>query len=230
LRAAAHADAIAFLSFEALTPTAAQASFAALAHGRPGRIGVRLDADSSLDGWPESLIDAIDVVVLASGSLDATGDLVRRLQAAPRMILIECTGVEGARIASDLRADGLIAKGHEAPGLVGEETTFVLLQRLLNVSRLPVWAHGGIGSHTVAACHVAGCAGVVLDGQLALARESTLPDAVKAAIGRMAGDETVCLGCELEDRYRVYSRPDLRAPEQLHAIASDLSARVEDAE
>ena len=112
LRAAAHADAIAILNFEALTPTAAQASFAALAHGRPGRIGVRLDADSSLDGWPERLIDAIDVVVLASGSLDATGDLVRRLQAAPRMILIECTGIEDARIASDLPADGIVRCHH----------------------------------------------------------------------------------------------------------------------
>jgi malonyl CoA-acyl carrier protein transacylase len=52
----------------------------------------------------------------------------------------------------------------------------------------------------------AGAAGVVLDWQLALARESSLPDPVKTRVARMDGSETGTLGGDSVLRYRVYSR------------------------
>jgi acyl transferase domain-containing protein len=223
LRAAARAGASAVLTLEAVAPDDAQASFAALAHNTPGRVGVRLDAFSQLDRWPAPLIDAIAVVVVAAGG--GAREIVRVLGRPGRTILIECTTVEEARAAAALTPQGLIAKGHEAGGHVGEETTFVLLQRLLAETALPIWAHGGIGTHTIAACAVAGCAGVVLDAQLALARESTLPEPVGMAIGRMGGDETTCLGSTLDARYRVFTRADLRAPEALRLVEADLAGR-----
>ncbi|MCB0077972.1 MAG: SDR family oxidoreductase [Anaerolineales bacterium] len=129
-----------------------------------------------------------------------------------------------AVVAQRHGVDGLLAKGHEAGGWVGQETTFILLQRLLRHSHLPIWAWGGIGLHTAAACHVAGAAGVVLDAQLALTRESTLPTAVKAAIRRMDGSETALLGAELNRPFRLYTRPDASLVEQLHQRAFALLA------
>ena len=223
LRAAARAGASAVLTLEAVSSDDAQAGFAALAHSTPGKIGIRIDSLSQIDHWPASLIDAIDVVVAGTGGRD----IVRQLRRPGRQILVECTTVEEARSAAALAPQGLIAKGHEAGGRVGEETTFVLLQRLLAETTLPVWAHGGVGTHTIAACAVAGCAGVVLDAQLALARESTLPEPVKMAIGRMGGDETSCLGAGLDARYRLFTRPDLRAPDALRLIEADLAGSAE---
>src|ERR671918_1665436 len=67
----------------------------------------------------------------------------------------------------------------------------------------------GIGLHTAAACYAAGAAGVVLDMQLALTRESPLPEVAKATIACMDRSETVCLGAEIGEAYRVYARPGL---------------------
>ena len=50
----------------------------------------------------------------------------------------------------------------------------MLVQRLVGALDVPVWAQGGIGEHTAAACIAGGAAGVVLDSQLALVRESSL--------------------------------------------------------
>jgi acyl transferase domain-containing protein/NAD(P)H-dependent flavin oxidoreductase YrpB (nitropropane dioxygenase family)/NADP-dependent 3-hydroxy acid dehydrogenase YdfG len=118
-----------------------------------------------------------------------------------RRVLAEVTSLEEARAAIAAGASGVIAKGCEAGGRVGDETTFVLVQRLASALDVPVWAQGGIGEHTAAACIAGGAAGVVLDVQLALVRESSLPAAVQAAIAAMDGSETT-----LVDGARVFAR------------------------
>ncbi|MEE8509140.1 MAG: SDR family NAD(P)-dependent oxidoreductase [Myxococcota bacterium] len=120
-----------------------------------------------------------------------------------RTVLVQVCSFDEAQAAAANRADGLIAKGCESGGQVGTESAFVLLQRLRELE-LPIWVQGGVGLHTAAACIAGGAAGVVLDAQLALARESTLPVAIQEAVGAMDGSETVVL-----DGYRVFSRPDL---------------------
>ena len=124
----------------------------------------------------------------------------------PRRVLVQVTSEPEARAALAAGAHGLIAKGCEAGGRIGEETTFVLLQRLVAAlgGETRIWAQGGIGEHTAAACVAGGAAGVVLDTQLALVRESSLPADVQAALGAMDGSETTVL-----DGHRVFSRPDL---------------------
>ena len=74
------------------------------------------------------------------------------------------------------------AKGSESGGRVGEETAFVLLQRLIHAVDLPIYVQGAIGLHSAAACLAGGAAGVVLDSQLALLRESSLPRAPASAL------------------------------------------------
>src|SRR5262249_2517001 len=130
-------------------------------------------------------------------------------------VLIEANCLVQAQLAQTTEADGVVAKGHEAGGRVSDETTFILLQRFLGAVRLPIWAQGGIGLHTAAACAAAGAAGVILDNQLALVRESPLSEAVRASIASMDGSETICLGAAAGETYRVYFRPGGRAVEEL---------------
>ncbi|HEV3215450.1 MAG TPA: beta-ketoacyl synthase N-terminal-like domain-containing protein [Vicinamibacterales bacterium] len=225
LRAAARAGATAVLNLEAMTASEVRASLAALTWNKPGRLGVRVDATGVLDPCRD-LADAIDVVIVATRALADTIDSIDRLRAPSRELLLECTTADEARLGSELGVNGLIAKGHESGGRVGDETTFVLVQRLVAETTLPVYAHGGIGCHTIGACFVAGCAGAVLDVQLALARESALPGAVKKVLRRMGGDETVCLGGELADRYRVYRRPGFEAVDELQRLESELARTI----
>ena len=223
LRAAARSGATAVLNLEALTVSDMRASVAALTRNKPGRVGIRVDSADALVPLSD-LLGAIDVAIVATADRADTIDVIKCLRASSCAILLECTTSAQALAGAELGVDALIAKGHESGGRVGEETTFVLVQRLLAESRLPVYAHGGVGSHTIGACFVAGCAGVVLDVQLALARESTLPGAVRTALARMAGDETVCLGGELDARYRVYRRPGFDAVDDLRRVEVELAA------
>ncbi|MGW7008428.1 SDR family oxidoreductase [Streptomyces sp. NPDC054933] len=111
-------------------------------------------------------------------------------------VLVEVTDLDQAVDAVRSGAHGLIARGNESGGRVGELSTFVLLQRLLaetSVS-IPVWACGGIGLRTAAGAVLGGAAGVVLDTQLALLAESGLPQEAVAAIRSMDGSETVVIG------------------------------------
>src|ERR1700733_10514524 len=63
---------------------------------------------------------------------------------AQRTVLAQVTSLEEARAAIAAGASGVIAKGSESGGRVGDETTFVLLQRLL--AALDVAGGGGGGS------------------------------------------------------------------------------------
>ncbi|CAN5138421.1 hypothetical protein BH11MYX1_BH11MYX1_03800 [soil metagenome] len=137
----------------------------------------------------------------------------------PRRVIAQVVSVEEARAAIAAGASGLIAKGSEAGGRIGDETTFVLVQRLVGLG-LPVWAQGGIGEHTAAACIAGGAVGVVLDSQLALVRESSLAAPVRAAIAAMDGSETTILF-----GHRVFSRPDLQLGKQMRSRV-DVIARL----
>lgn len=115
---------------------------------------------------------------------------------AHHRVLVEVTSRAEAHAAAAAGAHGLIARGMEAGGRVGELSSFVLLQQLVadDTLDLPVWVAGGIGPRTAGACLVGGAAGVVLDTQLALMPESELPADVQAVIRRMDGSETVLRG------------------------------------
>jgi acyl transferase domain-containing protein/NAD(P)H-dependent flavin oxidoreductase YrpB (nitropropane dioxygenase family)/NAD(P)-dependent dehydrogenase (short-subunit alcohol dehydrogenase family)/acyl carrier protein len=130
-------------------------------------------------------------------------------------VWVECTHIDQAMRAEKWGADGVIAKGHEAGGRVGNETAFILVQQFTRNLSLPVWAQGGIGLHTAAACHAAGVAGIVIDAQLALTRESALSEDIKSKIARMDGTETLLLGEEIGEPYRVCSRLSLPAVQAL---------------
>ncbi|MFG1951941.1 SDR family NAD(P)-dependent oxidoreductase [Micromonospora sp. NPDC048830] len=155
-----------------------------------GPIGVRVPAGCAATAADvaRAAQDRVSLLVLP-----ADGSWPLREAAERHRVLVEVTSGTEARTAAASGAYGLIARGSEAGGRVGELSSFVLLQQLLadEALDLPVWVAGGIGPRTAAACVVGGAAGVVLDSQLALMPESDLPEDVRAVIGRMDGSETV---------------------------------------
>ncbi|WP_329312304.1 SDR family NAD(P)-dependent oxidoreductase [Streptomyces sp. NBC_01262] len=137
-------------------------------------------------------------VVLGADSPWRVGEV-----AADHRVLVEVTDLEQALEAVRAGAHGLIARGSESGGRIGELSTFVLLQQLLGEPGVdvPVWACGGIGPATAAAAVAGGAAGVVLDSQLALLAESGVEERTAAALRSMDGSETAVV-----DGHRVLLR------------------------
>ncbi|HZX48069.1 MAG TPA: SDR family NAD(P)-dependent oxidoreductase [Nitrospirota bacterium] len=188
--------------------------------------GIKLhgENDRLVDRIGPNLIQQLEIIILTYGNPDSLSQQIQLLKHQGLTVLLEVTSHDQAIYGENQGVDGIIAKGNESGGRVSEETAFILLQRLLKGTSLPVWVQGGIGLHTAAACFAAGAAGVVLDSQLALTRESTLPETVKAAIGRMDGSETTCLGVGTGDTCRVYAaRPGLSIIKELSDTADALS-------
>ncbi|HRY14248.1 MAG TPA: beta-ketoacyl synthase N-terminal-like domain-containing protein, partial [Candidatus Competibacteraceae bacterium] len=133
---------------------------------------------------------------------------VQAFRASGGRVLLELSFWRDAFTDLESQIDGWWVKGHEAGGAVGEESSFVLLQRLLERTLSPVYVRGGIGLHTAAACQIGGAAGVVLEHALLLLRESPVADALRPWLRGLDGTETVLLGHEETGRYvRVLERP-----------------------
>ncbi len=139
---------------------------------------------------PAELPLAVHTVLLAAGTALSTVDF------GDRRVLTEVTSRDEAIRAVAAGADGVIARGHEAGGRIGELGTFVFLQQLLADPAIgvPVWAYGGIGVHTAAAAVAGGTAGVMLDTAFALLPETELPSDVTMALEGLDGSETIVDG------------------------------------
>ncbi|MGA9753333.1 MAG: SDR family NAD(P)-dependent oxidoreductase [Acidobacteriota bacterium] len=147
--------------------------------------------------------DGLDRVILA-GKFEDLAAAASALRPHCHLLFREAVNQARAEEAEACGLDAVIAKGNEGGGHVGSETTFVLLQRLHGRLHIPVWAQGGVGPHSIAACVMAGASGVVLDSQLALALESALPERIRNLIAAMDGSETVSLGESLGCGFRIH--------------------------
>ncbi|TDC55606.1 acyltransferase domain-containing protein, partial [Actinomadura sp. KC345] len=173
-----------------------------------GPFGVRVPAGCRVR--PAEIPAAAGTVLVDAPALRSDDALDVAGFARGRRLLVEVVGPDEAAavipVARGFTGDvGLIARGTEAGGRVGDLTTFVLLQRLLGDPSVdvPVYAAGGIGPHTAAAAVAGGAAGVVLDVQLALVREMDLPAEVATALAEMDGGETAIV-----EGHRVLARPE----------------------
>ncbi len=120
-------------------------------------------------------------------------------------MLAQVTSLEDARLAIAAGAYGLIAKGSEAGGRIGDETTFVLLQRLVKELDVPVAGRRAESESTPrprvsreappASCSTRSSRS---------SASPRVPAAIRSAIGAMDGSETVVIA-----GHRVYTRPDL---------------------
>jgi acyl transferase domain-containing protein/NAD(P)H-dependent flavin oxidoreductase YrpB (nitropropane dioxygenase family)/NAD(P)-dependent dehydrogenase (short-subunit alcohol dehydrogenase family) len=186
---------------------------------------VRLNGDAK--SWLQPLLarmpSQLKLIILSSDEPETIAMQVRFFRERGFSVLVEAVSLEEAKEAEKAGAKGIIAKGNEAGGRVADETTFILLQRVLKHLDLPVYAQGGIGLHTAAACYAAGAAGIVLDSQLALTRESSIPAPIKTRIAAMDGTETICLGEETGCIYRVCSRLGIGEVKKLQEIEKSIA-------
>lgn len=173
-------------------------------------VAARLRVDRTNGHDPDAL-DALDpTVVIISLGVDGLTDLdltpvITALRGPDRLVLVEIVARAEGEAAVTAGADGLVAKGSESGGRVGDTETFILVQQALRLGR-PVWAQGGIGLHTAAAVMAAGGVGVVLDAAVADTPESSLAEATRGALRSMDGSETRVVG-----GHRFLTRPDLPA-------------------
>lgn len=234
--AASRAGALGVLDLQFVGDThRALAAVHTLARQSRGRCGIKFDSRASplFDRVLSELPQGISVAILSPTDPERVLECVSALRARQVTVVLEVISEAEARAGEAARVDGLIAKGHESGGRIGDETTFVLLQKLLGVTALPVWAQGGIGLHSASACLAAGAAGVILDWQLALTRESALSDRVKAAVARLDGSETTCVGSELRACVRILAPhgstalSDLQRFVELRQRGDDDNARTE---
>lgn len=140
--------------------------------------------------------EKVKFAILPSGtSMDVMPDLPT---------IYQVSSLDEAKLAEQSGAQGIIIKGNEAGGLVGYESTFVLFQRVIReIKSVPVWVQGGVGLHTAAAVKALGAAGVVLDSQLSLFPESSVPQEIKDLCSKLNGTETKIIAS-----HRVLVRPN----------------------
>ncbi len=156
--------------------------------------------------------------VLLDGLDPDSGRTVADWASDHRRVLVEVTTRSEGWEAVQSGAFGVVVRGSESGGRVDEETAYVLLMAMFDAGVGPIWVGGGIGVHTAAGVIAGGAAGVVLDSQLALTAESTVPRAVQAAIGTMDGSETVVVA-----GHRVLWRPGTLAARLVGPDGSPLS-------
>jgi len=211
------------VSFEFVDSTAYADVLDALVHGGT-TFSVAVDAltDELMELLEPCADRGLSCVVIGISGARPPADKIARLKALGVEVLVRVTSCDDAEAAQACGVDGIIVKGNEAGGFVGEETTFILLQRIVPRVRIPVYAHGGVGVHTASACLVAGASGIVLDWQLALCPESDLPEEIKTRISRMDGGETAVLGQNSAVRYRAYYRVGEKAFDELYDLQSTL--------
>ena len=187
-----------------------------LRRSTPEPFGIRIGHDCRLSPDDLHRLDgnAPHTVVLGT---DTTDRVAPALDAGYR-VLAEVTDLEQALHAIRAGVHGLIARGAESGGSVGELSSFVLLQQLLSAPgiEVPVWACGGIGLRTAVAAVAGGAAGVVLDSQLALLAESAAPGDAAASVRSMDGSET-----SVVDGRRVLVRRSLRGDAEELIVGQD---------
>lgn len=113
---------------------------------------------------------------------------------------------QDCRRADAAGAQAILARGNEAGGEVGQETSFVLLQRLVKCTSLPIWLQGGVGVNTAAAARVAGATGVALDIALGLATDLDVAEPIRALLNASDGSESMLDVVGENEIYRTLER------------------------
>ncbi|MFY9509694.1 MAG: beta-ketoacyl synthase, partial [Rubrivivax sp.] len=164
-------------------------------------------------------------LIVDAASAPAWTGLFDGLRSAGTQVLVEVQTPQPLPDALLSHVDGVLVKGNEAGGFVGEDASFILLQKWLQRGGpLPLYLRGGLTPHVAAACSAVGVAGGVLESQLLLLDEVRLPDTLRTLIGNLAGSETVAVGDgEHGSYFRVLLRPNLAATKAFVAEADGLA-------
>lgn len=142
-----------------------------LAQTAPGGWGVALsDPQEAITLAGVYRDRGLGTVVLPAGAAFEAPTEVEALRAAGIRVLLEAIAWDD-RLTGPMAAEGVILKGHEAGGRVGEATSFILLQQARAAGLSPVFIRGGVGLYSAGALRAGGAAGIVLDDQCLMLRE-----------------------------------------------------------
>ncbi len=207
----------------------AREQIARFAQFTTGALGIKIAPTGllSVEQLLELTSGRLGWVLLAGGEELALPGWIAPLKAAGIEVLCEAISVDEARRAVELGATGIVLKGSEAPGRIGNLPASELVQNWGQLATstgvdAPYWVQGSIGLRTAAACQVAGARGVVLEDQLLLARESQLSDAARHRLEACDGTETHVLGMALGAGYRLHNEPGSRALVELEAALAEI--------
>ncbi len=222
--AACRAGEIGILDAECLSdPAGLRSALDGLArHGRAG-FGVRLGTvdEKTLEHLLQT--EGLGWLVVEPEQLVQLDQHLARFRDAGGQVLAEIVDWRGEYAELTGEIDGWVVKGHEAGGVVGEETSFILLQKVLAAQDKAVHVRGGIGMHSAAGCVAAGASGVALDSQLLLMRESSRRERLKSVLKGLVGTETVQIGDPGQGRYlRLLDRPGFSRVKSLKADEAKL--------
>jgi len=179
--------------------------------------GIKVDAigDELAVSMRAQVSRGLGWLIVDADLVEARGALLDELRRAGARVLAEVRTAAPLGSALQKRVDGLLVKGNEAGGFVGEDASFILLQKWLQRGTLPLYLRGGLTPHVAAACRAVGVAGGVLESQLLLLDEVRLPESLRILIGNLAGSETVAVGDGEHGAYfRLLVRPGLAAARQ----------------
>ncbi|WP_347807235.1 SDR family NAD(P)-dependent oxidoreductase [Pseudomonas sp. CAU 1711] len=195
-------------------------------HAGAAGFGVRLGGfDAALAAHlTEYLGQGLRLLVIGREQWGEWQDWLAAARESGATLLLELSDNDPLDPAIAACIDGLLLKGHEAAGFVGESSAFILVQHWRAASELPLYLRGGITPHSAAAAALAGCAGVALDSQVLLLQESPLAAELQPHLRSLSGSETVAAGNGEHGRYcRILSRPGFARAKAFVAEAESLT-------
>ena len=178
-------------------------------HAR-GPFGLRLGAitDGTADALRPFVRSGLAWLIVDLDAVQEAAAFIGEMRDAGVRVLAEARAYRRLDAGHEDRLDGLLLKGNESGGYVGEDSSFILLQRWLGRTRLPLYVRGGLTPHMAAACSAVGVAGGVLDAQLLSMPEARLHEGVRTLLQNLAGSETVAVGDgERGEYFRILVRP-----------------------
>lgn len=170
-----------------------------IAARHPRNVFVRCNSDQ-VEPWLElglQVIVKVDSLVSEKPPFPRTVNMSR--------VLIEAYDLDHLDLVSEAAPAAVIIKGNEAGGRVGPINNFTFLQAALARCNIPVIVQGGAGKHIIAGLFAAGCAGVLLDHQLALLDEAPTSLEARHAIMSLKADDFAAFDCN-QKCYRFVTR------------------------
>ena len=131
-------------------------------------------------------------VPLIITSLGNPKDVIRLSHEVGTRVYCDVVGLEHAKKAADLGADGLIAVGFGAGGHAGDISPFALIPNLVRMVKLPVVAAGSIVDGAgMAAAFALGASAVYMGTRFIVSKEAEVSEKYKNAITRAKSEDIV---------------------------------------